>query len=346
MIFKAAQIDKYLKKSDPAVKCFVIYGSNEGLVAEYVKKLIKTVSADLYDPFCVVYLNGSDVTADPGLLFSEYTAQSLMGGRRVIIIKDGDNNLTKHFKTLLDGTPSDTLVIVSSASLNKKSSLVSLADNREDMASIACYDDRDEDIFATARSVLVENGLTINNEALQLLCARLSNDRKTNVGELEKLITFMGDKKNITTEEIKEVIADQSSSAADDICYYAVSGFSDKALAVYQKLLNEGEEPISVIRSLWYHFSKILTCLAAMEKGDTIEKAMLKLTPRIIFFREASFKRQLTLWGKEKVFSVLELLYKCERDCKTTSMPVQELVSYLLMQIASAASRASKSARR
>ena len=39
MIFKQAQIDKYLKKNDPAIKAFVVYGSNEGLVAEYVKKL-------------------------------------------------------------------------------------------------------------------------------------------------------------------------------------------------------------------------------------------------------------------------------------------------------------------
>lgn len=37
MIFKQAQIDKYLKKNDPAIKAFVVYGSNEGLAAEYVK---------------------------------------------------------------------------------------------------------------------------------------------------------------------------------------------------------------------------------------------------------------------------------------------------------------------
>ena len=101
----------------------------------------------MHDPFQVVYLNGSDVNADPGTLFSEYTSQSLMGGRRVIIIKDADNNLTKHFKVLLEGTPSDTLVIAGSGSLNKKSSLVSLGESRDDMAVIACYEDRDEDVL-------------------------------------------------------------------------------------------------------------------------------------------------------------------------------------------------------
>ena len=342
MIYKSAQIDKYIKKPDFAIKAFVIYGSNDGLVNEYVKKLIQTVSKDLYDPFSVVYFNCVDVLADVGILFSEYTSQSLMGGRRVIIIKDADNNLTKHLKTMLDGTPSDTLVIISSTTLNKKSSLVTLAEEREDMGLIVCYEDRDEDIFATARSVFIENGLTINNEALQLLCSRLSNDRKTNLGEIDKLITYMGDKKNVTTDDIQICISDQSAASGDDVCYFAANGQTDKALKSFRKLVNEGNEPISIIRSLSYHFNKILTVKAFMEKGDTLDKAVFKLVPKIIFFRESSFKRQLSIWPRERILSVLELLFKAEKDCKTTNMPVEEIVSYTIMQISSAASKLAK----
>ena len=69
---------------------------------------------------------------------------------------------------------------------------------------------------------------------------------------------------------------------------------------------------------------------------------MYKLTPRVIFFRESSFKKQVAIWPKDRLFSVLELLYKAERDCKTTNMPVEEIVSYTIMQISSAAARLSK----
>lgn len=342
MIYKQAQIEKYLKKPEPEIKAFVIYGGNDGLVAEYVKSLTLTVSKDLYDPFQVVYFNGSDITAEPANLFAEYTARSLMGGRRVIVIKDADNNLTKHLKVLLEGTPSDTLILIASSSLNKKSSLVTLGEGRDDMAVVACYEDRDEDIFSTARKMLVDNNLMISNEALQLLCARLSNDRRTNIGEIEKLITYMGDKKNVGIEDIQDVIADQSASSSDDLYYYTACGYSDKSQKSLRKLLNEGEEPVSIIRGMVYHFYKILNCLANMEKGDTPEKAMQKLTPRVIYFRESAFKKQLAIWNKETAFSVMDLLYKCERDCKTTNMPVQEIVSYTLMQISSKADRVSK----
>lgn len=344
MIFKQVQIDKYLKRPDSNIKCVVIYGSNEGLQAEYVKKFTQTVCEDVYDPFGVVYLNGTDVNADVGMLFGEYNGQSLMGGRRVIIVRDGDNNLTKVLKSLFENSTSDTLVIIYSASLNKSSSLVKLATERDDFALIACYDDRDEDIFATARNMFVEKGYTISNEALQLLCSRLSNDRKSNLGEIDKLITYMGDKKNIVPENVVAVISDTSASNGDDVCYFAGGGYTEKALSSYNKLINEGVEPISLVRSLFYHFHKILSCLAFIEQGETLDRIMFKMTPRIIFFREASFKRQVSIWNRERVLGVLELLYKCERDCKTTNMPVEEIVSYTIMQIASAVAKLGRKA--
>jgi len=338
LIFKPAQIDKYLKKPDLGIKCFVVYGSNEGLIDEYVKGLIKTVAADIYDPFCTVYIN----EIDEGLIASEYNARSLTGGRRVVVIKDGTNDLTKMFKAILDGSKSDTLIIVSSTSFNKSSSLVKLAGDREDMAVIACYEDRDEDIYATVKAMLVENGFTIANEALQVLCTRLSNDRKTNLGELDKLITYMGESRNIATEDVLNVIGDSSASNTDDVCFYTALGEVVKSQKAFERLISEGTEPVSIVRALAMHFGRILQCKAGMEKGDTLEKAMGKLTPRVIFFREAGFKKQAMMWPKDRILNVLELLYKCERECKTTGMPVEEVASYCLLQIAGGAAKMAK----
>lgn len=344
MIYKSAQIEKYLKKPEAHLRAFLVYGSNEGLMAEYVRKLVLTVSKDLYDPFAVVYLNGADILADVGVLVSEYNSRSLMGGSRVIIIRDADNNLTKHLKALFENPNPEALVVIYSSSLNKKSSLVVWADGAEDAASIACYEDRDEDIFATARQMFIEKSITIGNEALQLLCARLSNDRKSNLSEIEKLITYIGDRRNITIEDIKAAVSDQSVSNAEDVCYYTAGGYSEKSQKALQRMLNEGEEPVSIVRALSGHFNKLITCQSYMEKGEPLDKAVGKLTPRLMFYRESAFKRQLALWPKDRLFSVLELLYKCERDCKTTNYPNEEVLSYCLMQISSAAAKLAKSA--
>lgn len=342
MIFRQVQIDKYLKAPDNNIKCIVIYGSNEGLVAEYVKSFIKSIVPDVNDPFQVAYLSADVVNSDVGVLFGEYSSQSLMGGRRVVVIRDGDNNLTKHLKKLFEEAKSDTLIIIYSDSLNKKSSLVKLAEDSDDFACIACYEDRDEDVYNTAREVFVKNKITIGNDALQMLCSRLSSDRKSNLGEIDKLITYIGDRKNIVVEDILKIVSDTSGTSSEDICYFTASGETEKSQKAYTKHLNENGEPIGVLRGVLYHFEKILGCIAMTEKGMSVDKAVSSLVPRIIFYREASFKKQVSIWNRDKVLGVLELLYKSERNCKTTNMPAEEIVGYTLMQIASAAGKLRK----
>lgn len=77
MIYKQAQIDKFLKRPDNSLRAVLVYGSNEGLMAEHVKNFTKAICDDVNDPFRVAYLNGADVNADPGILFGEYGSQSL-----------------------------------------------------------------------------------------------------------------------------------------------------------------------------------------------------------------------------------------------------------------------------
>ncbi len=340
MIYKAAQLDKYLKKPESGIRGFLIYGSNEGLVAEYLRKLILSVSADLYDPFAVAYLEGADVNADVGVLAAEYNSRSLIGGRRAVVVKDADNNLTKHLKALLEnGVNEDALLIICGVALNKKSSLVSLAEKRDDFAVIACYEDRDEDISASVRSKFVEAGVTIGRDALDLLRARLSNDRKSNLGEIDKLITYIGDKKNVTVEDVRAAVSDQSSMSGEDLCYFTAGGMIAQAQAALGKMLAEGEDAVGIVRALSYHFGRLLVCKSDMEKGQTADAAVNSLVPKLLYFRVPDFKRQLFIWPREKILGALELLYKCEKDCKTTNMPAEEVLSYAVLQLAGGAAK-------
>jgi len=339
VIYKQAQIDCFLKKPDNSLKCVVVYGTNDGLVAEYVRKFTQAIVPDINDAFQVSVLLWDNISNETGALAGEYGAQSLMGGRRVVVVREVDNNITKPLKTMLETVKSDTLLILSSSALNKKSSLVLLAEERNDFAAIACYEDRDEAIYTTTRQMLIEGGYTLNNETLQLLCSRLSNDRKSNIGEIQKLMTYMGTRKNITNEDVCGVISDNSAASSDDVCYFTASGQTEKALQAYNKLLSEGGEPPSIIRSLTYHFMRLLNCTASLEKGDTLDAAVAKMTPPIIFFRKDSFKNQAAIWKKERLLGVLELLGKAERDCKTTNLPAEEIGSYTIMQVASAAAK-------
>ncbi len=339
MNFKQTDIESFLKTPNPQIKCVVIYGTNEGMIADYTKRFAATVCPDLTDAFRVSSLEMDAIEKDNGLLFGEYNAQSLMGGQRVVIIKDADNKLTEILKKLFKDNISDTLLIVSSTSLNKKSSLVTLATNDDSFALVACYEDREEDIATFVRNYLIKNNITIAPPAMQLLCARLSPDRKISMDELEKLIVYLDTRRNIEIADVQSVISDTSGTSTEDFVFYTADGETSKALSSYQRLLNEGTEPVTLVRSLSYHFMRLLDCAEQHEKGASAREICKAQRPPIMFFKEASFIRQINTWRQNAVLDVLSLLYRAERDCKTTNMPADKILSYTIMQIAGAAKK-------
>ena len=335
MIFKSAQVENYIKHPDSQIKAFLVFGTNDGLVLDTVKRIARSICPNLDDAFQVAELTGEDVVSDFGKLYGEYNGQSLMGGRRVIMVRDADNQMSKELRKMLDDSHSENLLILYANDLNKKSSLVKLAESSDDMASIPCYEDKNEDIYNTLKTM----GLTFEPAAIQLLYSKLSGDRMINLAEFEKLKTYMGEAKTVTVAIVSKIISDQSDSGSEDICYAAMGGNRGVADALYQKYINEGNEPVSVIRSMVYHVQKLLTCQAGIESGEGVDKALKRLIPALMFFRVDSFKEQLRMWSRDKLLRTLDLLYETEKDCKTTGMPAEEIVSMALMKISGAAKR-------
>jgi len=62
------QVETFLKKPDPRIRGIVVYGNDEGLIAERALALARTVCEDLKDPFRVVDIAGDVLKHDPARL--------------------------------------------------------------------------------------------------------------------------------------------------------------------------------------------------------------------------------------------------------------------------------------
>lgn len=337
MNFKQAQLESFCKNPNLDVKCVILFGSNEGTIALLLKKCTEAVCGSVQDAFRYASLDMSEISKDGQEIYAEYYAQSLMGGRRSIVVKNADNNLAAVLKNMIPDTKSDNLLIICSSSLNTKSSLITWAKDRADVIIVGCYGDREENISESAAALLREQGLTFDTAALQVLCSRLSPDRKVNQGEIEKLAMYLGERKNVTIADVKAAVSDVAGANYEDFCYYTAGGEVLKACAMFDRLLKEGEEPATIIRQLTYHFNKILGCAAQLESGKSADEAVKSLRPPLMFYRKNSFMQQLRIWTRERLLGALSMLYDCERDCKTTNLPAEQVASYCVMRISGAA---------
>lgn len=336
MNFKPAQLENFCSNPSPAIKCIILFGTNEGEIATLQKKCAEAVCGSVNDAFRYAVLEMENVSKDGGEVYAEYHAQSLMGGRRAVTVKNTDNNLTPLIKKMIPETVSDNLLILTSSTINTKSALITWAKDREDVIIVGCYEERAANLAEETSRMLLSKGLKTDIPTLQFLCTRLSPDRKLNQSEIDKLEIYMGERKTVTMEDIRQAISDVAGANYDDLCYYIANGETAKACTTYDRLIKEGEQTATLVRQIEYHFSKLLGCQALMADGKSLEEALKSLRPQLIFYRKDDFVKQLKIWNKERLLSALNLLYDCERDCKTTGIPAEQTASYTIMRLAGA----------
>ena len=100
MNFKPAQFESFCKYPNPDIKCVVLFGTNEGAMTMLQKKCVEAICGTTDDPFRYAILEMDDISKDGGEIYAEFHAQSLMGGRRIIVVKNADNNLTPLLKSI------------------------------------------------------------------------------------------------------------------------------------------------------------------------------------------------------------------------------------------------------
>lgn len=340
MNFKPAQFESFCKYPNPDVKCVVLFGTNEGAISTLHKKCAEAVCGSTDDAFHYVLLDMENISKDGAEIYAEFYAQSLMGGRRVIAVKNVDNNLTAFLKNTLPETTSENLLILMSDSLNTKSSLIMWAKDRTDVIIVGCYEEREADIAQETAKMLAEKGLTADVPTIQALCARLSPDSKVNQGEIDKLAMYLDERKVVTLDDVKAAVSDVAGANVEDLCYFTAGGDVAKACNIYNRLVKEGGEPSMLVRQISYHFSKLLDSAAIIaEEGKSADQVIQAMRPPLMFYRKDDYKRQLQMWSKDRILGALRVLYDCERDCKTTGMPAEECASYTIMRLAGAAQK-------
>jgi len=118
------QVDGFIKNPPPEMRVILVYGPGHGLVQERVQTLAKTVIEDLNDPFNVIELNGDQIAEDPARLMDEAFALSMVGGRRLIRIRQAGDKLVPALKSVLEAeTAPEALILAEADNLGPRSSL-------------------------------------------------------------------------------------------------------------------------------------------------------------------------------------------------------------------------------
>jgi len=328
-------IEAFVAKPDPKARVAVVYGPDSGLVVERAALIGKTQVPDLTDPFNVAILTTDLLMGDPARLDDEAFAQSLMGGNRLVIIKDGADALTPLIKEYLAKPSNDTLVIIEAGELGTKSSLRALAEKSANAAAVPCYVEDARDLSRFIQDRAREEGLSIDRDALATLSDSLVGDRAVARSEFEKLITYKwGDPdKTIRIADVQACGGDVRTRTFDELIHAVGLGNVAQMAASLSTLAQENTPAVAILRSMQGHFRRLYQVHLRLAEGMDAKSAMKTLNPPVFFKFEAAFAQQLKRWPPARIEYALNRLAEVEAQTKQTGMPPELITGKLLMDM-------------
>jgi DNA polymerase-3 subunit delta len=325
------EVERFLKKPDPALRAALFYGADLGLIRERAKVLARTVLADLADPFRVVELVAKSVRDDPARLSDEAAAIAFTGGRKVVWLREAGDGVADAVRSLFAQAGWDALVLVEAPELAKRSKLVELFEGEAGAVAIGCYLDGDEAIERVVEETLARHGLDIAPDALAFLSEHLGGDRGMTRAEAEKLALYCLGQKSVSRADAAAVIGDSAASGLDDAIHGAFDGDAARLARALARLREEGVSPVTLLLMSQRHVQR----LQLVASGVSVRA----LRPPAYFAAAAGLERQARSWSAALIARALALLTEADLRCRSTGAPANAIAGQALHAIAGMARR-------
>jgi DNA polymerase-3 subunit delta len=331
----AGRVEAFLRRPDPDTRAVLFYGPDTGLARERADNLAHSVCPDLHDPFRVADLAASALTSDPARLVDEAAQIGLMGGRRVIRVREASDGLAPLFaRFLADPAAGDALVVAEAGELSARSALRRAFDEAPGAAAIGCYPDTARDLVQVIREAFAAHRIAASRDATDFLVAHLGEDRLLTRAELEKLTLYAGVGGRLELDDVRAVVADSAALSLDDALFAAAEGDDaalDRSLA---RVFQEGESPVTVIRAMLRHLQRLHLLAARIADGGSIEEAIRGARPPIFFKAQDSYRRQFLRWKAPGLARALERVAEAEFRMKLTGLPAETICREAMFALA------------
>jgi len=329
MIIKSFELNKIdLKKNN----FFLFYGENEGLKKEIIESNFKNNY-----PKKTFYYDESEVLNNKGNFFEEILSKSFFENEKLIIISRSTDKITSIIEEILEKKIDDLVLILNSGSLEKRSKLRLLFEKNKEIICIAFYEDNNQTLSSMANQFFRNNKIQISQQAINLIINRCRGDRQNLKNELNKIESFIKNKKKI---EISEIL--QLTNLAEN---YSVTELVDNCLAKNKNktlnILNENnynlEDCIIVIRTMLAKSKRLLKLFQEIKISNNIDSAISSIKPPIFWKDKQIVKDQINKWSYKKIellifrINEIELLIK-----KNSSISLSVLSDFIIEQASTA----------
>jgi len=331
---KAADVDRFIAKPNPAQPIMLVFGPDAGLVRERVDALVRASVDDPSDPFALARIEGDELAGNPARLVEEAHTVPLFGGRRAVLVKAGARNIVAAVETVVASPSNECRIIIEAGELRKNAPLRALCEKAKVAAALPCYADNERALGQLIDQELQAENLGIASDARAALLGLLGGDRLASRNEIRKLVLYAKGQKNIDLNDVMEVVADASEMALDGVIDAAFAGRTGEVDTEFSKARASGSSPAAIISAAIRQVANLHKMKLAIEGGDSVEFAMKRAAPPVHFSREGQVSEALRAWSPLRLLRAMEQLAEASLDMRRNAPIAEAIAQRTLLSLA------------
>ena len=328
---KPYQITALIPRLQHEFKAALVFGTDAGSVSETAKQ-IQSVLIPNPGPFSVLSVTPADLKNAPNRILEEANTPDLMGERRFIWLKEATAQQADIMSDFVQKSQTDAFLLMTADNLTKSAALRVESEAHPLILVVACYPPENADLHRIIQNFAKDSGFDFSPEAADYLIQNTDNNILILKNELEKIKLWNLDKKRIDLNQIHHLVG--TGTVTTDTLIQALANHQSGTVAyTLNALLDQGENPVTLIRSVARYFTALLKGLDQVEQGQSLAEVVKKILKPSQFRLEESVQTQLRSWSKNALLKAHSLLLNAEIQMKSGTIEPELILKQVLLML-------------
>lgn len=276
-------------KNNEFARCYLFFGAETYLIREYEVALTNAIL-----PAGTEMMNHDifeEKRATAAAIMDAAETLPFLSEKRLVTVKNseffqkgGRKEEGERLKEFLGNIPESTCILFVEEKVEKTSALYKAVVKQGQAVEFKKPAEKDLALWIKKRCK--ENGMTMSDGVLGMFLQTVAHDMENLDGELQKLIAYKGEEKEIRAEDIRAVCTVSLEARVFDLVKAVAERRPEKAIQIYRTLLSLKESPYMVLSLITRQFRLILETKLLSEIGMTNDAVAAKLEIREFAVKE------------------------------------------------------------
>lgn len=308
--------------------CYLLCGSEQYLKRLYRNKLKTAIMGD-GDEMNYAHFEGKGID-ELGILRLADTMPFFAEHRLILIENSGWFKSQSRIADEIKGLPDTTILLFVEEEIDKRNRLYKAVKEIGYVCEMNGMEERDLKLWAA--SLLKQDEKKITDSTMTYFLDKVGSDMDNLSSEIEKLVSYVGERDIITPEDIDAICTEQITGKIFQMVDYVASGNPQKAIRLYHDLLVLREKPMSILYLLLRQFNLLMQI--KQMNANHLPSATIAKNAGVPPFAVNKYLAQAKAFSMEKLLFAVTYGVTAEEQVKTGKLNEQIAVEIMVAKFA------------